>query len=385
MNSKILKRIKKMDREALENCLLGLEQEKNCLQYLLNQIPAGILLLDKEKQVLWSNETTQNILGAKIAKDRKVPLLSLIHDSTFKNWLEKELDKGNGVFGEEKEILDPHHRFLIVSVRPLANEDLAAAACLVVLVDVTSIRLKEKEEGQLHRVLSLVKLAKGIAHELGNPLNSITIHLKLLSKLGPSVDGKEKKKFQDTIKVLDEETRRLDRIIKNFLKATRQKPPEFKLNQINDVLENALRFFEPEFKDFKIKIKADFSGSLPEFLFDRDKLYQSFLNLLKNAIEAMPEGGELWVKTAFREKVCSIAFQDTGAGIPEQDLPYIFEEYYSTKEEGSGLGLAIVYNIVREHGGRIEVKSSPEKGTLFVIYLPIRLEKLQIPMETQHG
>ena len=119
---------------------------------------------------------------------------------------------------------------------------------------------------------------------------------------------------------------------------------------------------------------------MPRFLFDRDKIYQAFSNLIKNAVVAMPKGGDLLIKTVAREKVCSIAFQDSGRGIPEKDLPNIFEEYFTTKDEGSGLGLAIVYNIVREHGGRIDVKSVLKKGTMFAIHLPMRTEKLQLPV-----
>jgi len=369
--SKLLKRLEKVDKEALQNYLIRLQEEKDQYELLLNELPMGILVLNDNHQVVWSNEASQSILGTRIEPNSN--LAAIVMDSEFRNWLEEELKSKRGTLGEEREVLFPQHRFLITTVRP---------EHLIVFIDITSIRMRDRETGELQRINSLIKLAKGIAHELGNPLNAIAIHLKLTEKLGDNLPAKDKKKFKETMQVLEQETARLDRIVKNFLKATRQRPSEFHLGNIHEVLEEALHFFDPELKESKIKIKKEFAKNMPNFLFDRDKLYQAFLNIIKNAVEAMPRGGDLLIKTLASGKVCSIGFQDTGVGIPEKDLPYIFEEYYTTKEEGSGLGLAIVYNIIREHGGRIEVKSRPKKGTLFGIFLPIRVEKLQLPMRT---
>lgn len=371
---KLLNRLERVDKQALQNYLVRLQEEKDQYESLLNQLPVGILLLNEAHRIMGANDAAQSILGTRI--ERNSNLETVVMDPEFRKWLEEELKSERGIFSEEREILFPQNRHLIVTLRPQH---------LIVLIDITSIRKKDREESEIQRINALIKLAKGIAHELGNPLNSITIHLKLADKMGDALPAKDKKKFKETMQVLEQETARLDRIIKNFLKATRQKPPEFKVGNIQDLLEEALNFFELEFKESKIKVKTEFARNVPNFLFDRDKLYQAFLNIIKNAVEAMPKGGELWIKIAAREKVCTIAFQDTGVGIPEKDLPYIFEEYYTTKEEGSGLGLAIVYNIIREHGGRMDVKSSPKKGTLFVLQLPIRMEKLQLPMRTNHN
>ncbi|MBI4398603.1 MAG: hypothetical protein HY586_05710, partial [Candidatus Omnitrophica bacterium] len=305
-----------------------------------------------------------------------------VTDPELYRWLENILLEGKSVYNEEHEILFPREHQLIVHVKPLEVGHEPVRYFLICLVDITGMGSREKEKNVLGRIQSLLRLSKGIAHELGNPLNSIAIHLKLLGKMCESVSSKEKKKIESALEVLTQETGRLDRIVKNFLKATRQIPPQFKVGNIHEILEEALRFFGPEMKQYKIKLKTEFAPSMPPFLFDRDKMHQVFLNLIKNAVEAMPNGGELKVKTAVWQKVCSIAFQDNGFGISEDDMPHIFEDYYTTKEEGSGLGLAIVYNIVREHGGRIDVKSAPRKGTLMILYMPIRTHKLQIPEQT---
>ena len=186
------------------------------------------------------------------------------------------------------------------------------------------------------------------------------------------------------INVISSETRRLDEIIRDFLKATRRPPLRYKKDSVNDILDGVLKILRPEIIKVKVKIKASLEKRIPEFLMDRDRIHEAFVNLIKNAIEAMPKGGELRLSTRFREKVCYIAFQDEGAGVFPKDLPHIFEAYYTTKHEGSGLGLAQVDQVVREHGGRIDVKTEPGKGSIFTLILPIRREKLSLPGPPQN-
>ncbi len=376
---KLLKRLEKMDKEALQSYLIRLQNEKDQIEHILNQLPVGLFLIGKNLKIQWANSVAQTMFGSRIEPGRETPLKAVIADEQFLIWLENTLTEERGLYNEEFEVLFPRERCLIVTVRPLRDNGHELYGFLIAIVDITATRMREREANEIQRINTLLKLSKGIAHELGNPLNSISIHLKLLGKMSESVSAKERKKFEDTVEVLTQETARLDRIIKNFLKLTRQKPPVFKMDNIQDVLEESLRFFAPKMKEDKIKTKTDYAKNIPPFLMDRDKMHQAFLNIIKNAVEAMPKGGELRVKAAIREKVCTIAFQDTGIGIAEKNLNHIFEDYYTTKEEGSGLGLAIVYNIIREHGGRIDVKSSAGKGTFIIIYLPVRTNKLQLP------
>ncbi len=168
--------------------------------------------------------------------------------------------------------------------------------------------------------------------------------------------------------------------MKNFLKATRKPPLRFRNEDLNAILSEALELMAPELEEKKIRVHFQPDPALPPFLMDRSRIYQIFSNLIKNAMEAMPRGGDLWISAAHKENAAIIRFKDTGSGINEKDLPHIFEAYYTTKEEGSGLGLMTVFSAVREHGGRIEVSSKPGKGTTFALLLPIRLAKLQLPM-----
>jgi len=372
---KVLQRLDKMDKEAIQNYVLSLEAENSQKEALIDELPVGTLLVNNNLDCIWSNNVTQNLLGSRIPKNKTIPLENIILDADFLFWIKEIIQDNRGALYEEKEVFFPKHKYLICTLRPLEDN------FLIVLLDITAIRQKDKEEGQLQRISSLVKLSQGIAHELGNPLNSIGIHLRLLKKMCESLPNEGKHKIDDTLNIVIEETNRLDEIIKNFLKITRQKPVVYKLGTINTPLEEAIRFLEPELKESKIKTILELE-EIPPFLFDRNKLYQAFLNIIKNSIDAMKKGGELKVKAVYKEKVCSILFQDSGEGIDIKSLDSIFEEYFTTKDEGSGLGLSIVYNIVKEHGGKIEVKSTPKKGSSFILYLPMRTEKRQLPAKS---
>ena len=185
--------------------------------------------------------------------------------------------------------------------------------------------------------------------------------------------------MEDSLRAMEEETQRLDQIVRNFLRATRRKPLQFEPLQINDLLQKTLFFLSPELKTARIRILEELDKRMPIFLLDPERIHQVCLNIIKNEIHAMPKGGTLRIQTKVHEKLCLIHFQDTGIGIPEDKIHKIFDAYYTTKEEGSGLGLMIVYQIIREHGGRIEVSSKLGEGTTFSAILPIRTEKLGLP------
>jgi signal transduction histidine kinase len=154
---------------------------------------------------------------------------------------------------------------------------------------------------------------------------------------------------------------------------------QFKKENINDVLEEAVRVLEPEMKKGRIQLVMKLNRRIPEFLLDAEKMHQAFVNIVKNAIQSMVRGGILKIQTDLKGRVCEIRFKDQGVGIPKKVLPHVFEAYYTTKEEGSGLGLVVVHSAVNEHGGRIDIKSKVGEGTEFTLLLPLRNEKLPLP------
>jgi len=206
---------------------------------------------------------------------------------------------------------------------------------------------------------------------LGNPLNSLTIHLQLierkLKKLKASPDSES---VAESIQVCQDEVKRLDGIISNFLDAIRPRPPDLAETSLTDVLGEVLAFQQRELADRGIVVEAETPSDLPRVMADRGQLKQVFFNLIKNASEAMVPGGRLRIVARADDDSVFLAFGDSGAGIRQQDLVRLFQPYYTTKPGGHGLGLMIVQRIMREHGGQVGLESKEGVGTVVTLQFP---------------
>ncbi|HLD50249.1 MAG TPA: ATP-binding protein [bacterium] len=375
---KLLKRIERLDRDSLKTHLQDLVRENTLYDEILEHLKEGVILVNPQGHIDYANRQASLWLALPSVFGNKDRIQDLVTEREVAQFIAGHLENlKEGAVGDFP-VLFPREINLRVFLTPLENKQ-AGKKILILLLNIpANARTDEKDKPP--RIEALMSLVAGIAHELGNPLNSIAIHLQLLKKELEDYPPKKKKILEKTLDVLNSETSRLDKIVKNFLKATRKSPLRFRSEDLNAILSEALDLMAPELKKKKINVYFQPDPALLPFLMDRSRLYQTFTNLIKNAMEAMPRGGDLWMNISSKENVARIRFKDTGIGIPESDLPHIFEAYYTTKEEGSGLGLMAVFSAVREHGGRIEVISKPGKGTTFVILLPIRLAKLQLPM-----
>jgi len=212
-----------------------------------------------------------------------------------------------------------------------------------------------------------------VAHELGNPLNSLTIHLQLaerrLKKLR-SLKDREAEALGESVAICQGEVRRLDGIIRNFLEAIRPRPPELVETKLPDVLAEVLRIQQGELADRGITIEAETPDDLPVVMADQNQLKQVFFNLTKNAVEAMPPGGRLRIRSHADDDNVYLLFGDTGSGIKQDDLVRLFQPYHTTKPGGHGLGLMIVQRIMRAHGGQIGIESKENVGTLVTLQFP---------------
>ncbi len=374
---KIASRINQIDRKSLEGYVLELGRETKFLAALLDQVPEGIMVLTPTKEILFLNRRIVQLFNIPEAAIRKGGFEQSIPDSSFSELLSSAIARKQELFHKEFEVLLP--RPMILRVNLTYEKKQKPELVLLSVANVTQNEMNIREKFKLENWESMMGLAAGIAHEIGNPLNSLTIHLKLLAKALQKLPRQDQKKVQDSLRAMEDETQRLDQIVRNFLKATRRKPLQFEKTQINDLLQKTVSFLRPELKAAKIRVIEEVDKNMPVFLLDPERIHQVFLNIIKNAVHAMPKGGTLRIQTETKDKLCIIHFQDSGIGISEDKIDKIFDAYYTTKEEGSGLGLMIVYQIIREHGGRIEVSSKPNKGTTFSAILPIRTERLGLP------
>ncbi|HOW58821.1 MAG TPA: ATP-binding protein [Candidatus Omnitrophota bacterium] len=373
---KLKSRLPQIEKESLYLKLLDTAQENLLLEDVCQALDEGVVLVDLKGIPFFSNRKANLVLGG-IQTQSRQPLWNQVYDSTLAAFLKGHLLFVNSRTVNDFKILSPRALHLRVMIIPQENR--GKKATLLLLVDITHRTEQEFEAAMLSRMESLIRLAGGIAHEIGNPLNAITIHLELLKKKLGDLPTLKRQELENSLNHIQDETRRLDRIIRNFLKATRKPPLRFHLDDLNEILTDAVSFLKPQLDAQKIKVKFSKDLALPVFLLDRERLYYAFMNLIKNAMEAMPEGGALKVSITHKPSCAIVTITDTGCGIDEKDIPMIFDIYYTTKAEGAGLGLMMVYDAITEHGGKIEVTSKKGKGTTFKVLLPIREPQLQLP------
>ena len=369
-------RLPQIEKDSLYLKLLEATQENLQLAEACRNLEEGIVITDAKGYPLFVNRKADDWLGG-VRVTAKQPVWNQTQDPSFAAFLKENVVTAGTRTVHDLSILSPKEMQLRVTVLP--REEDGKTNFLILMLDITSRTEQEFEAAMLSRMESLVRLAGGIAHEIGNPLNAITIHLELLKKRLAGLPANQRKEIADSLSDIQDETRRLDRIIRNFLKATRKPPLRFRLDDLNEVIADALSFLKPQLDAAKVPVKFSKDKALPGFLMDRERLYYTFMNLFKNALEAMPEGGALKIAVTHKQHCAIITIADTGCGIPEKDLARIFDVYYTTKPEGAGLGLMMVYDAIAEHGGKIEVVSKLNKGTTFKILLPVREPQLQLP------
>lgn len=233
-------------------------------------------------------------------------------------------------------------------------------------------RTKELQEMQdsliqSEKMASLGKMSAGIAHEINNPLTSILINTHLM------LEKTEKNHlFHEYLSLIADETTRCTDIVKGLLEFSRQELPQKAFTDINEIIKRTLQLLEHQAAFQNIHVIRKLDEHLPQIKVDKDKVKQVFWNLMINAAEAMPNGGTLTITSQLSEgnEYVEVMFADTGVGIPRDHLNKLFDPFFTTKGGGTGLGLAVSYGIIEQHQGKIEVKSEPGKGSVFIISLP---------------
>ncbi|MBL9129724.1 MAG: PAS domain-containing sensor histidine kinase, partial [Verrucomicrobiaceae bacterium] len=259
-----------------------------------------------------------------------------------------------------------------------AIDDTNVSMGFVMLIrDVTETRKRTEEQIESERLNAFTMLAAGVAHELGNPLNSLTIHLQLLDRRLKKM-GAKGEPLREHLDVATGEIRRLDGIIGQFLAAIRPTKPQFQPSRVTDLLEECLRVLKPEIERAKITVRLDLRADMPAMPLDANQMKQAFHNLIRNACQAMPEGGALTISGTFTDYEVRLGFEDSGKGISPEQMGRMFQPFATTRSGGTGLGLLIVRRIIREHGGEIDIESREGKGTRITLWLPLVEKKTRL-------
>jgi signal transduction histidine kinase len=240
----------------------------------------------------------------------------------------------------------------------------------------------QRQLSQSEKLAAVGQVTATMAHQIGTPLNSISGYIQLILQ-----DGNLQPKDRDRLQIIESQLDRLADSVKNFLSFTRQPKPQLRSLDVNEVLEELIHLSEPWFLARNVRLSSHLSPDLPSILGDSTHLQTLFLNLITNALDSMPQGGELAIKTrqvplhlsSGDGRWLEISITDNGIGITEESKKRIFNPFFTTKKmgEGTGLGLAICEKIVKEHSGRIDVESEVGKGSTFSVYIPV-FERIEI-------
>lgn len=356
--------------------LLG--QQLGNFERFLDQLEEAILVFDRDRVVVLASGALEKFLRRKRAEVTGRRLEELFDaQSPVTPFLEQAAETGATLrdvrvrIASDLESGRPVHALL--SVEPLAASERRPAGFLVRLRDP---EVRRQLEGQLQlagRLTAISRVTSGVAHEVKNPLNAMRMHLEL-AKLKLARGDAE---VQPQLEVIAGEILRLDRVVKTFLDFNR--PLDLKLAEtpLDGLVEGLAALTRPQAEAAGVRLETAFEARGAVINADPDLLKQALLNLVVNAIEAMPGGGVLRLETGVRapsgdqgEEV-EIRIRDTGAGIPPEVEEKIFQLFFTTKERGSGIGLALTYRMVQLHGGRIGFSSKPGQGTTFVVCLPL--------------
>jgi signal transduction histidine kinase len=235
----------------------------------------------------------------------------------------------------------------------------------VCLRDVTAERERTEEELRIGATRAVRDLAAGVAHEIGNPLNALSLNLQLIRRANG--DSEE---VEECIRQVE----RLSGIIHGFLQALRPSKPNLVRGSVADPINKCLTAMRPQFEERSVSVTLNLPSALPSVALDPAQMEQVFFNLLKNALEALRDGGSIDISLSSDDNDVITTVRDDGHGMTPEQVAHLFEPYRTSKEHGTGLGLMISARIVRDHGGTISVESEPEKGTAFTIRLP-RIER----------
>jgi signal transduction histidine kinase len=403
---KLIERLGRIGPEDVQNYFLRLAQEKGFLETVFNAIQEGIIVTDSKRRITYLNDAACGVFGLEAGEAIGKRL-----DERIRGLDWESLTRSGGPVSHDMEIFYPQNRFINFYVVPLVMEQREPAVAgggdsggivagnqgrgrprssafaratadkpirataeevghVMILRDITESRRTAQQTIESERLNALRLLAAGVAHEIGNPLNSLHIHLKLMERSVQKLHDGEKAELEQSIDVARSEVNRLDSIVTQFLKAIRPSRPQLRPENVNTIVEESVRFFAPELQDREIVVEQELRSDLPLLQLDRDQMKQAFYNVIKNSVEAMHRHGTLRIRTDLADTHVIVRFVDTGGGMSAENLSRVFEPYFTTKASGSGLGLLIVRRIVREHGGELSIESSQGEGLTLTIRLP---------------
>ncbi|MGA2316191.1 MAG: ATP-binding protein [Thermodesulfobacteriota bacterium] len=366
--------------EVIQHLIRELEDVKNFTESIIQSIGSGIIITEMNDTITYINRAGERILGYFKAElmGRPFSIFSLKEkQSMIPSFLNNpdDLDTRKEGWMRKKDHTEFPVGFTINNHLSIRGERIGK---IVVFRDLTNVYKIQEEILRMDRLVSLGKLASGIAHELRNPLAGIKTTAQAL---GEEMSGDDSRR--EYLHRITKEIDRLNDLLKTFFSFAKPQNLNLVHCHIKDIINEIIPFLIKEIADKGIRFIETYHPQLSKIKVDKTQMHQVFLNLFLNAIQAMPNGGELKIEAGpmisnslegFKQNFIKVVISDTGRGIPPHIVHRIFDPFFTTKSKGIGLGLSITYQIIKKHGGTIKVESRWEKGTSFVINLPETLE-----------
>ena len=349
-----------------------LVNERNFAENVVESSPNCILVVNCDGTIRMVNPQAESIFslatGAAVGKPASEvfgePMRTIIREA-----IDGKTSDGREVVVKRRE---GARTILDVSTSQLKSQDGTVLGAVLIATDLTEAKKTEEWMRRVDRLSSLGQLSAGVAHEIRNPLASINFNIQLLSK---RIQPDEK-----TIRIINNSLAGVERIkglVKGMLDFSRPAPPQLKRESIHRAVEDAISLMDSQFSKHGIRVVQKLAAEAPDITFDSRQIQQVFVNILLNALQAMPEGGTVTVEsrlggeTKELSRYLSVYISDTGAGIPREHFSKIFDPFFTTKPEGTGLGLSIAHKVLEQHGAQIEIRSRVGQGTMFIIRFPI--------------
>jgi PAS domain S-box-containing protein len=379
LNDRIEEKIAKKE-EVIQHLTRELKDVKNFAESIIQSIGSGIIITEMNDTITYINKAGERILGFSKEELMSKPfsIFSLREkQSVIPSFLNNPDDQDTRKEGwmRKKDQTEFPVGFTINNHLSIRGEQIGK---IVVFRDLTNVYKIQEEILRMDRLVSLGKLASGIAHELRNPLAGIKTTAQALSEEMTGDDSR-----REYLHRITKEIDRLNDLLKTFFSFAKPQNLNLVNCHIKDIINEIIPFLIKEIADKGIHFTETYHPQLPKIKVDKTQMHQVFLNLFLNAIQAMPNGGELKIEASsmnsnsledYKQNFVKVIIADTGKGIPSHIVHKIFDPFFTTKPRGIGLGLSITYQIIKKHGGTIKVESQWERGTSFIINLPETME-----------
>jgi signal transduction histidine kinase len=360
---RLLARIDQLDHATLASLVRKFYSQKNIFEKVINVIRDGIVMIDRMGRVLLANGAIEEMLN--IHNLRNVILWKCAPE------LSQQVDlaqiKEKSIIAEVR-LSYPTKKVLRFHSVPFFSDSGVQIICI--LSDVTQALEQKQREIEDERTNSILLLSAGVAHEIGNPLNSINLQLELMQTF---IQERNFEEISESVSVCKTEVERLHGIIKNFLQAVRPVTPNFSEAHLLELLNFVIKFLTPELDNAGVRVRVTRKGEIPVVLADGDQIKQVFFNIVKNSIESMTSEKYLKIDVASDDDFVILKFTDTGEGIPAERLGKVFEPFCTSKKQGTGLGMFIVQRILRDHNATIAVESKINAGTTITLKFPRKI------------